>query len=92
MKATTKYRVIYKHRDKHAISTMCSFFSVSHSGYYDFVGRIDKPDRDEALKELIEERRAQRYGQTLGCCKILLYNNFFIFLYFSMSIIYKKSK
>lgn len=73
MKASTKYRVIYKHRDKYAISTMCRFFCVSRSGYYDFVKRIDIPDRDEPLKSLIEERRAGRYGKTLGCRRMQLW-------------------
>lgn len=73
MKASTKYRVIYKHRDKYSISTMCRFFCVSRSGYYDFVKRIDIPDRDEPLKSLIEERRAGRYGKTLGCRRMQLW-------------------
>ena len=46
---------------------MCKFFNVSRSGYYDFVCRMDQPDRDEPLRMLIEERRAGRYGKTLGC-------------------------
>lgn len=73
MKANIKYRVIYKNRGKYAISIMCSFFEVSRSGYYDFVKRIDEPDRDEPLKALIEERRAGRYGKTLGCRRIQLW-------------------
>jgi len=73
VKTSTKYRVIYKHRDKYAISVMCSFFSVSRSGYYDFVRRINIPDRDEPLKSLIEERRAGRYGKTLGCRRMQLW-------------------
>lgn len=52
---------------------MCRFFCVSRSGYYNFIKRIDTPDRDEPLKELIEERRAQRYGKTLGCRKMQLW-------------------
>ena len=71
--AHMKYRVIYKHRETYAISTMCRFFSVSHSGYYDFVRRTGEPDRDEPLKELIEERRAGRYGKTLGCRRMKLW-------------------
>lgn len=73
MKANIKYRVIYKHRDKYAISTMCRFFDVSRSGYYDFVKRADIPDRDEPLKALIEERRSGRYGKTLGCRRMQLW-------------------
>ncbi len=73
MKANIKYRVIYKHRDKYAISTMCWFFDVSRSGYYDFVKRADTPDRDEPLKAMIEERRSGRYGKTLGCRRMQLW-------------------
>lgn len=73
MKADAKYRVIYKHREIYAVSVMCQFFDVSRSGYYDFVNRIDEPDRDEPLKELIEECRAQRYGKTLGCRRMQLW-------------------
>jgi len=34
---------------------MCQFFEVSRSGYYDFVKRMDKPDRDEPLAQEIKE-------------------------------------
>lgn len=33
---------------------MCRFFSVSRSGYYSYVKRMDKPDRDEPLASLID--------------------------------------
>ena len=34
---------------------MCEFFEVSRSGYYDFVKRMDKPDNDKVLADLIQE-------------------------------------
>ena len=34
---------------------MCTFFGVSRSGYYDFVNRMDKADRDEPLRKEIAE-------------------------------------
>jgi len=34
---------------------MCTFFEVSRSGYYDFVKRVHKPDRDEVLANEIAE-------------------------------------
>jgi len=34
---------------------MCNFFEVSQSGYYDFVKRINNPDRDEELAKDIAE-------------------------------------
>ena len=51
----TKYLAIYKNKDKYPIRSMCDFFGVSKSGYYDFIKRMDKPDRDEALARDIAE-------------------------------------
>ena len=34
---------------------MCSFFEVSRSGYYDFVKRMNEPDKDEPLAQKISE-------------------------------------
>lgn len=73
MKANVKYQVIYKNRKKHSITTMCLFFAVSRSGFYHFVKRLDVPDRDDSLKQLIEECRGQRYGNTLGCRRIQIW-------------------
>ena len=44
-----KYLAIYGKREKYPIQTMCRFFGVSRSGYYDYIKRMDKPDRDETL-------------------------------------------
>ena len=55
MKASVKYRVIYRHKDKYSISEMCRFFDVSRSGYYDFVHRMDIPAKDLPLAEKIRE-------------------------------------
>lgn len=33
VKPSIKYNIIYRHKDKHAISVMCKFFNVSRSGY-----------------------------------------------------------
>ena len=44
---------------------MCAFFGVSRSGYYGFVKRMDKPDRDEALgAEIVrcQEHSRKTYG------------------------------
>ncbi|MEE1282021.1 MAG: IS3 family transposase [Acutalibacteraceae bacterium] len=60
-----KFRVIYRHRDKYSISDMCRFFNVSRSGYYDFVARMDIPDRDLPLAEKIEECQ-KNCGKTYG--------------------------
>ena len=65
MRTSVKFRVIYKHRDKYSISEMCRFFNVSRSGYYDFVARMDIPDRDLPLAEKIEECQKE-CGKTYG--------------------------
>jgi len=50
-----KYAVIYRHRNAYSISVMCRFFDVSRSGYYAFLKRLDKPERDAKLAEQIRE-------------------------------------
>ena len=55
MKASVKYKVIYRHREKHSISEMCRFFEVSRSGYYDHVRRMDVPAKDLPLAEKIRQ-------------------------------------
>ena len=44
---------------------MCRFFNVSRSGYYDFVARIDMPDRDLPLARQIEKCQKE-CGKTYG--------------------------
>ena len=46
---------IYRYKGKYSIDTMCKFFNVSRSGYYDFVKRMDKPAKDESLAKDIAE-------------------------------------
>ena len=55
MKASVKYKVIYRHKEKYSISEMCRFFEVSRSGYYDYVKRMDIPSKDLPLAEKIRE-------------------------------------
>ena len=55
MRPKAKYAVIYRHRDEYPVSTMCKFFAVSRSGYYDFVKRIGKPEQDAELARKIAE-------------------------------------
>ena len=61
MKASVKYQVVYRHREKYIISEMCRFFKVSRSGYYDFVRRLGRKPKDEELAGLI--------GQCQESCK-----------------------
>ena len=65
MRPRAKYAVIYRHRERYPISVMCKFFGVSRSGYYDFVQRIGKTERDADLAEEIrqqQERSHNTYG------------------------------
>lgn len=41
---------------------MCRFFGVSRSGYYDFVHRADRPEKDEELANVIARQRKRCWG------------------------------
>ena len=65
MKAKFKYEVIYAHREEYPVAVMCEFFSVSKSGYYDYVKRISRVEKDFELAEKIslqQKRCFQTYG------------------------------
>ena len=72
MRTSVKFRIIYKHRDKYSISEMCRFFKVSRSGYYDFMTRMDIPDRDLPLAEKIKECQ-EECGKTYGYRRVHLW-------------------
>ena len=55
MRPKIKYAVIHRHRNEYPVSVMCRFFNVSRSGYYDFVKRLNKPEKDAVLAQRIEE-------------------------------------
>ena len=57
MRPRAKYAVIYQHRNEYPVSIMCRFFQVARSGYYDFVHRMGRPEKDAALAEIIAEQR-----------------------------------
>ena len=65
MRASVKYLVIYRHKEKYGISEMCRFFEVSRSGYYDYLKRMDKPAKDLSLAEQIRICQDQ-FGRTYG--------------------------
>lgn len=65
MRTSVKYLVIYRHKEKYSISEMCKFFSVSRSGYYDYVKRMNIPARDLPLAEKIRECQNE-CGRTYG--------------------------
>ena len=65
MRTSVKYLVIYRHKEKYTISEMCRFFNVSRSGYYDYVKRMEQPDRDLPLAKQIrvcQSEVKQTYG------------------------------
>jgi len=65
VKPNIKYLAIYHNKKKYPISLMCKFFEVSQSGYYDFIKRMDQPDRDEKIASFIQkcqERSHKTYG------------------------------
>ncbi len=72
MKPSVKYRVIYRYKDKYSISEMCRFFGVSRSGYYDFVARMEVPDKDLPIAEKIKECQ-EKCGKTYGYRRVYLW-------------------
>ena len=61
MRPRAKYAVIYRHRNEYPVSVMCRFFQISRSGYYDFVHRLGRPEKDAALAEIIAEQRSAAF-------------------------------
>lgn len=70
MKPRAKYEVIFRNRQKYPVVVMCQYFKVSRSGYYSYLNQRERADRDEGLAKLIAERRAGRFGRSLGCRKM----------------------
>ena len=65
MKANIKYRVIHRFKDKYNVRDMCTFFSVSRSGYYAWTKKADEEDTDKQIGELIrdcQKKTRQTYG------------------------------
>ena len=65
MKASVKYRVIHRFKDKYNVRDMCIFFGVSRSGYYAWTKKTDKEDPDKQIGELIrgcQKKTRQTYG------------------------------
>ena len=62
MRPKAKYAVIYRHRERYPISVMCRFFGVSRSGYYGYVSRMGKPEKDAALAEDIRQQQKRSLG------------------------------
>ena len=72
MRPRAKYHIIYRHREEYPVSVMCAFFGVSRSGYYGFVQRLGRPEKDAALAELIAQQR-ERSFRTYGYRRMWLW-------------------
>ncbi|MBA4603908.1 IS3 family transposase [Thermoactinomyces mirandus] len=60
-----KFRVVDELRHHHSVKDLCKFLGVSRSGYYRYLSRKNKTDKDQALKERIHYiygLRNKRYG------------------------------
>ena len=65
MRAKVKYQVVYMNRSRYPVSVMCRFFGVSRSGYYDYVNRLDQPEHDASLADIIREQQ-KKCDKTYG--------------------------
>ncbi|MBR2132454.1 MAG: IS3 family transposase [Oscillospiraceae bacterium] len=72
MKPCVKYQIIYRNRERYAISVMCRFFSVSRSGYYDYVKRLGMPSHDTNVAEWIRQCQ-QESRKTYGYRRVWLW-------------------
>ena len=72
MRPQAKYAVIYRHRQEYSVSVMCNFFGVSRSGYYSFVNRLNRPEKDAELAGIIRRQQEKCFG-TYGYRRMWLY-------------------
>lgn len=62
---TLKFQVVDELRDRHSVKDLCEYLGVSRSGYYRYLSRKNKPDKDEELEEKIRyiyQLRNKTYG------------------------------
>ena len=69
MRPRVKYQIVYMNRNRYPVSTMCRFFGVSRSGYYDYIKRMDQPAHDTALAAIIREQQ-DKCDKTYGYRRI----------------------
>lgn len=70
MRPAAKYAVIYRHKNAYPVSVLCRFFGVSRSGYYGFVHRCGRPEKDAGLAEIIRQEQENcfcTYGYRRMC-------------------------
>lgn len=60
MRTSGKYELIYQRAGQYPVSGLCQCLGVSRSGYYGYLRRRGRPDRDEKLAVLIKECQSKR--------------------------------
>ena len=65
MRPKIKYQVIYRHQGMYPASVMCAIFGVSRSGYYGYVKRMNRPEKDAPLAALLRKQQEHCF-QTYG--------------------------
>lgn len=60
-----KFRIVHRFRDRYPVQNLCILLGVSRSGYYKWLARQDRPNRDEPIVQLImqcQEKTHKTYG------------------------------
>lgn len=57
MRPKFKYQIMYHHRKEYPISVMSKLFGVSRSGYYDYMKRMNQPEKDSPLADLLRKQQ-----------------------------------
>lgn len=60
-----KFRIVHRFRDRYPVQKLCELLSVSRSGYYKWLSRQGRPDKDEPIAQLImqcQEKVHKTYG------------------------------
>ena len=50
-----RFRMVYRFKDRFTVGELCRLLGVSRSGYYKWLSRQMRPDRDEPVAELIRQ-------------------------------------
>ena len=72
MRAKQKYEVIQHFVDKYPVTAMCRFFNVSRSGYYKWLNKKQKIDKDMPIAELVKQC-CKETNQTYGYRRVKLW-------------------
>lgn len=72
MRPRVKFHIIYRHKNEYPVSVMCRFFGVCRSGYYSFVQRLGRQEKDAVLAEQIR-RQQKRCDNTYGYRRMWLW-------------------